>query len=321
MILDVVAVAAGLVLLLGGGEVLVRGSVELAHRLGMSKLVIGLVIVGFGTSMPELLVSLRAALAGTPGIVLGNVIGSNIANVMLVVGTAALIAPLGGWMRDAVRESMVALAVALALYGLIQNGVISRVEGGLLVLALGAYLATSYWQERRERHVSLHEAEAAEFQDLPLRAGWIAPALVASGLATLMLGAELLVGGAVSLARDLGVSEAVIGLSLVAVGTSLPELATAVVASLRGHPEVLLGNVIGSCIFNILAIVGLTAIFSPLDVAARFAQLDGVVMVAALLLMTLLLTLRPAIGRGWGGAMLLGYCAYVAALFLNGAGQ
>ncbi|PRX37722.1 cation:H+ antiporter [Meinhardsimonia xiamenensis] len=317
--IDAVMVIAGLALLYAGGEALVRGSVALARRLRVSKLVIGLVVVGFGTSMPELIVSIDAALAGTPEIVLGTVVGSNIANVLLLVGTAAVIAPLAGWMRGAVRESMTLVAVTLLMYALLREDVIGRVQGALLLTGLVAYLVTTHWLERRERQASLHEIEAAAVEPLPAGGASYALLFVVGGLVGLVLGADLLVDGAVDLARLLGVSEAVIGLSLVAIGTSLPELAATVVAAMRRQGDVVLGNVIGSCIFRILGITGLTATVQPLTVDPRFAGVDGIGLVLSAVLLALLLALRPSIGRLWGGTMLIAYGAYVAFLYTNGA--
>tara|TARA_E500000305_G_C4027963_1_gene243000 strand:+ start:5977 stop:6768 length:792 start_codon:yes stop_codon:yes gene_type:complete len=252
MLHDLLLVAAGLVLLFVGGEGLVRGSVALAERLGISKLLIGLVIVGFGTSTPELLVSVNAALGGTPEIALGNVVGSNIANVLLIVGVAAVIAPILGWERTAVREALVASLVSLAAFALVQGEVITPIEGIAMLLVLAGYLFSSYWLETRDRQAKTFDHEAEEFEDIPLPRPWLAPVLAIGGIAALVFGADMLVEGAVNIARDFGVPDAVIGLSLVAIGTSLPELATAIVAAIRRHSDVVLGNVIGSNIFNIL---------------------------------------------------------------------
>jgi len=260
MYYDLFLVAAGFILLFIGGEGLVRGSVAIAERLGISKLLIGLVIVGFGTSMPELLVSVKAALDGAPEIALGNVVGSNIANVLLIIGVAAVIAPITAWERTAVREALVATLVSLAAFVLVQGEIITRNEGIAMLVVLAGYLFASYWLERRDRESKTFQHEAEEFEDIPLPRPWLAPVLALGGIAALVFGADMLVKGAVSIARDFGVSDAVIGLSLVAIGTSLPELATAIVAALRRHSDVVLGNVIGSNIFNILAILGITVV-------------------------------------------------------------
>lgn len=315
---DLLLVAAGLVLLFLGGEGLVRGSVSIAERFGLSKLLIGLVIVGFGTSTPELLVSVQAALGGAPEIALGNVVGSNIANVLLIIGVAAVIAPIPGWERTAVREALVATLVALVLVGLVQGAFIERAEGVTMLLVLAGYLVASYWLERRSPEADTFAQEAEEFEDIKLPNVWVALGFVLVGIAALVWGAELLVGGAVNIARAFGVSEAVIGLSLVALGTSLPELATAITAAIRRHSDVVLGNVIGSNIFNILAILGTTAVILPIEVEDRFRQFDTHVMLGASVLLLALLALAPRISRLWGIAMLAGYGGYMAVLFMNG---
>lgn len=315
---DLVLVSIGLVLLFLGGEGLVRGSVALAERLGISKLLIGLVIVGFGTSTPELLVSVNAALDGAPEIALGNVIGSNIANVLLIVGVAAAIRPLVGWQRTAIREAAVATVVSLAAVGLVQGAVISQAEGIAMLVALAGYLLASYWLERRDREAKTFEHEAEEFEDIPLGRPWLAPVLVIAGIAALVFGADMLVEGAVNIARSFGVPDAVIGLSLVAIGTSLPELATAIVAAIRRHADVVLGNVIGSNIFNVLAILGVTVVIQPIEVGARFRVIDTPVMLGASLLLLALLFATKAIGRFWGTLMLSAYAAYMVFLFSGG---
>ncbi|QYX58549.1 calcium/sodium antiporter [Roseovarius sp. SCSIO 43702] len=320
MLHDLILVAAGLVLLFVGGEGLVRGSVALAERLGISKLLIGLVIVGFGTSTPELLVSVNAAIDGAPEIALGNVVGSNIANVLLIIGVAAIIAPIVSWNRTAVREALVATLVSLATFALVQGEVITRIEGIAMLVVLAGYLFSSYWLEKRDREAKTFQHEAEEFEDIPLPRPWLAPVLAIGGIAALVFGADMLVEGAVNIARDFGVPDAVIGLSLVAIGTSLPELATAIVAAIRRHSDVVLGNVIGSNIFNILAILGVTVVIQPIEVSARFREIDTPVMLGAALLLLALLFATKSIGRLWGALMLAAYAAYMVFLFSNGAG-
>jgi cation:H+ antiporter len=318
VIQDLFLVAAGLVLLFLGGEGLVRGSVAIAERLGLSKLLIGLVIVGFGTSTPELLVSVDAALNGVPEIALGNVVGSNTANVLLIVGVAAVLLPIAGWERTAVREALVATLVALVLVGLVHGAAITRFEGLAMLVVLAAYLGSSYWLETRrpDDQTFVHEAEA--FEDIPLPRPWLAPLLALGGIVALVFGADLLVEGSVNIARSLGVPDAVIGLSLVAVGTSLPELATAIIAAIRRHSDVVLGNVIGSNIFNVLAILGTTVVIRPIVVSDRFRTIDTPVMLGASLLLLVLLFSASRISRLWGAVMLVAYAAYMAFLFTNG---
>ncbi|SEM96985.1 cation:H+ antiporter [Roseovarius tolerans] len=299
--LDYLYLLAGLAGLLIGGEALVRGSVGIARRLAMPPLLIGLTVVGFGTSTPELLVSVDAAWRGVPDIALGNVLGSNIANILLIVGISALVWPIRVQGRALSRDLGVMLAAALTLVPIFALGQMGRPAGLILFAGLVAYLVWAYRQP----------GEAAP--DLPGAAGsgLMSALTVLGGLIALMLGARFLVDGAVSIARGYGISEAFIGLTIVAVGTSLPELATSLIAALRRQSEIAIGNIVGSNIFNILGILGVTAVIAPIPVAGRFLAFDLPVMIAVSLLLAGLLLMRPVIGRGVGALMLAGYGAYV----------
>lgn len=318
--MDYLIVLAGFVLLFLGGEVLVRSSVSIAERFGLSKLIIGLTIVGFGTSAPELIVSAKAALDGAPAIALGNVVGSNIANVLLIIGLSVLIYPIADWHRSAMRDAMVMTLAALTLFGFAHTAVIGSVEGAALVGALIIYLMASYWLELRSRAPQVAVEETEEFETPWLSNIWMAGFAVIISIAVLMVGADLLVKGAVNIARSLGVSDAVIGLTIVAVGTSLPELATAIIAALRKHADVVLGNVVGSNIFNVLGILGITALITPIPVAERFTQIDTPLMLAVMALVVLLLFFTKRIGRVIGSLMLIGYFAYTVSMFQTGSG-
>ncbi|MDO5705016.1 MAG: calcium/sodium antiporter [Paracoccus sp. (in: a-proteobacteria)] len=301
MFVDLLLIAAGLVILVVGGEFLVRGAVALALRLGIAPLVVGLTVVAFGTSAPEMIVSLSAALRGATDLAMGNVVGSNIANVLVILGISALIAPIGTRAHD-LRESwwmMVAasvLLIALALIGPLGPG-----QGVLLLAAMGLTL----WRQ-------LSTAGAGD-ADLPTGVAPWRNVLIwlAAGLVALPIGAHLLVTGATDIARDLGVSEAVIGLTLVAIGTSLPEMAASVMAALRGRSDLALGNVVGSNIFNILSILGITAIIKPLPIPEQMMRLDLWVMLGAALIMWPFLFRGITIGRATGAAMVAAYAAYV----------
>jgi cation:H+ antiporter len=308
--MDVALVVAGLLLLFGGGEFLVRGAVSLAERFGLSKLIVGMVIVGFGTSTPELLVSLQAAMAGAPEIALGNVIGSNICNTLLILGMAAFIFPVATDGPGLKREAGVMTLVSFALLPLLFLPTLGALLGAGMLAVLTVYLVYSYRLERKAPQ-SAFEAEAAELETKALKTPWTALVTVV-GLVALLIGARLLVSGATGIARDLGVSEAVIGLTVVAVGTSLPELATALVAAWRKHADVALANVIGSNIFNILAILGATVLVEPISVAARFSRVDGPVMAGAALVTLLLLWRGRPLGRPVGVLFLAGYALYIS---------
>ena len=300
--MDYLLIVAGLVGLFFGGEALVRGSVGIARRLAIPPLLIGLTVVGFGTSTPELLVSVDAALRGVPDIALGNVIGSNIANILLIVGISALVWPIrvqGATLRRDVTVMVVAALVLLPLFALGQMG---RVAGLALFAGLLIYLVQAYRSSVPEPEEEGLPAPAS----LPASLLW-----VALGLVALMTGARFLVDGAVAIARGHGISEAFIGLTIVAVGTSLPELATSLIAALRRQSEIAIGNIVGSNIFNILGILGATAMIATIPVAPRFLTFDLPVMIGVSAVLAGLLVMRPVIGRGVGGVMLLAYVAYV----------
>jgi cation:H+ antiporter len=308
-------VLAGLLLLLVGGDIFVRGAVGIARRLAISPLLIGLTLVGFGTSLPELVASLEAARVGSPGVAVGNVVGSNIANILLILGLSALIAPIAVAPGSLRRDGPVLIATGLLTIGICWLGRIDRWWGLLLLVLLLAYMAHAYLSERRHQDAQtrLHRAEADEVKPLAV-APWPMLALTLSGLAGIVLGAGLLVDGAIALARAFAVSETVIGLTIVAIGTSLPELATSVIAALRRHGDVALGNVVGSNIFNLLGILGATALFRPIPVPAQIAQFDNWVMLAATVLFIVFAATKSTLERWEGGVLLAAYAAYVALL-------
>lgn len=308
MLIDMALVGLGLVLLFLGGDLLVRGAVTLAARLRISPLLIGLTVVGFGTSMPELLVSLNAALAGLPDIALGNVVGSNTANILLILGLALVVGPLS-LRLPGVRRDLLAMLASAALLALIAPGGTLHPWHGLLFLALlAAYLAYSA--------IRGHAQGAALPPTGPALPLWQMFAFLAAGLAALVFGADFLVQGATSLAARIGVPDAVIGLTVVAVGTSLPELATSVVAALKRQPEIAVGNVVGSNIFNILGILGVTAALAPISVAPRMARFDIPVMLAVTLAIAVLLAVAPRMPRLVGLALLAAYGWYCTVLFV-----
>ncbi|MFZ5929971.1 MAG: calcium/sodium antiporter [Pseudomonadota bacterium] len=308
----------GLILLLASGDLLVRGAISLAANLGISPLLMGLIIVGFGTSAPELIISIEAALTGAPGVALGNVVGSNIANVLLVLGAPALIAPIIFDRAGGLRHALVMLGVSVIFVALAFGGVFG-LQQGLLLLAL---LAGFIWHSIRDHRLEIPPMLDMLKTDVALggiggrtRSYLIAGAMVAGGLAGLAVGANLLISGAVAIARALNVGEDVIGLSMVAIGTSLPELATTLAAAYRRHADVTLGNVIGSNIFNVLAVMGVTATIAPVPVPQRFIDLDLWVMLAAAAMLLFFAATRRPIGRVAGAAFLLGYTVYMILLY------
>lgn len=306
--MNAVMMVAGLAMLLVGGEGLVRGAVAFATRMRLPMAVVGAVVLGFGTSMPEMLTSLSAALSGAPGIAIGNVLGSNIANIVLILGVAAVIAAIPT--DTAETEDRVWLVVATVLgIGVIMIGAdIGRIEGMILLGALAVYLWRALGRDAAMEPVP---------EVVQMGPGMIALYLLV-GLGILVSGAWLLVEGATGIARAFGVSETLIGLTIVAVGTSLPELATSIIAARRGEAGLALGNVLGSNVFNILAILGLTAVIVPIPVPADLSMLDlGLVAGTALLLIGALTLGR--IGRGMGLLFLAIYAAYIGWLALNAA--
>ena len=314
----VLSLLAGLVLLVVGGEGLVRGSVAVARRLHVSDFLIGLVLVGFGTSMPEMMASVSAALAGSPGVAVGNVVGSNIANALLIGGIAALICPIVLEPKAYLRDGLVMLGASLLCAGaLIALPEVSRPVGAVFLALLISFLVWTWLAERRNGGASkaLHEGEAEQVPPGGLGV-WAGLGLALGGLAVLIVGAQLLVTGAVDLARLLGVSEAVIGLTIVAVGTSLPELTASVVSALRRNPDVAIGNIIGSNLFNIFGILGATALIAPLTVPAEIIARDIWWMLAASLALLVFTFTAKRLTRLEGALLAAAYAGYLGVLIL-----
>lgn len=310
-----IQLAVGLVLLLGGGEALVKGSVAVATRLGVSPLLIGLTLVGFGTSTPELVASLEAALAGRPGIAIGNVVGSNTANILLILGLSAVIYPLATTKEAFRRDGTVLVVSALVLLAAVLIGTIGRGAGALFIMLLAGYTLYTYHTERQTGGPSakVHAAEAAEVAPAGMSIG-LGLVLALGGIAAIVYGASLLIDSAVVIARAAGLSEAVIGLTLVAVGTSLPEMVTSVMAAVRRHTDVAFGNIVGSNIFNALGIAGVTALVEPIAVPPEIAKLDIWVMLATSLLLVLFAVTGWQLKRWEGALFLAAYAAYLSVL-------
>lgn len=310
-------VAGGLVLLAIGGDLLVRGAVGLSSRLGISPLLAGLTIVGFGTSTPELVTSIQAALAGSGGIAVGNVVGSNIANVLLILGVTAVVFPLAvtpqAFRRDAVALFLATAACVVAT----QVGVLTRLSGAILVAGMVAYVVYAYRSEKRQPSAEgeTHAQMAQEVAPLVRTNLAMLVSFVIAGLIAAIVGASLLVDGAIQLARSFDVSEAVIGLSVVALGTSLPELIACAIAALRRHGDVALGNIVGSNIYNVLGILGITAIVEPVRVPNEIAKLDIWVLAATTLVLLGFLRTGWRISRVEGAIFVAAYLAYCAVIF------
>jgi cation:H+ antiporter len=316
-----VQVTVGFVLLLGGAEVLVRGAAAVARRFGVSPLVIGMTVVAFGTSAPELVVSLDAAISGAPDIAVGNIVGSNIANLLLIMGTTVLLSPIDGRSRPLIHDTTILVISSILFAGLVWSGTIGRTAGVVMVAMLLGFLGSSYWREVRGPGDSTADSlreEAEEIEEIP-GAPWLAWLAVAGGLAGIIFGADMLVEGGVAVARAAGISETVIGLTLIAVGTSLPELAASVVAAIRGHSDIAIGNVVGSNLFNILGVGGTVALVTPLTVAEQIRTLDIWVMLVATAAFLPFLIFGLRLSRPVGVAFLVVYGAYIALLVLGPA--
>lgn len=317
MIQSILFVVIGFVLLVVGGEYLVRSSVALSFRLKLSKMVIGLTVVSFATSAPELLVSLQAALGGSADLSLSNVIGSNIANIGLVLGITALIGPLA-IDKDFYKFNWpVMMLLSLVLYFFLDNdGVLTRIEGGVLLGSLLVYMFLLIKRARKHADNTVEEVDdALESVSNFKMIFW----LLIGGVA-LYFGSELLVEGAKDIATRMGVSEAVIGLTMVAVGTSVPELAASVIAALKQEKAISLGNLIGSNIFNIASVLGVTSLIQPIAVTdTRLMNIDIFWMLgfAMILLPLAFIPKKMVLGRPKGFLIFAGYCIFIALVFIG----
>jgi cation:H+ antiporter len=321
--MDYLLIISGLLMLFIGGEGLVRGSVAISERLGISAILIGVVVVGFGTSTPELLVSVQASLAGQPDIALGNVVGSNIANILLILALAAVITPIICIDKAIRRDSIAVVGASIILLILSYLGMINQIAGAIMFTTLVAYLVYSYQTERREKSAimalgnigTVHEHEAEQFDN---NIGLTTSIFMSiAGIAMLVFGADFLVEGASNIARSFGISEAIIGLSLVAVGTSLPELAAAISAAMKKNSDVIIGNILGSNLFNIFAILGIASIIKPMPVAGQIATFDiPFALGIAIISMAVILMLKK-FGRVTGLILLSIYALYIAWMYLG----
>ncbi|TIX51892.1 calcium/sodium antiporter [Alteraurantiacibacter aquimixticola] len=321
---DILLLLAGFVMLLVGGDVLVRGAVRLSELLGLSPLLVGLVIVGLGTSLPELATSVQAAMRGSPGIALGNIVGSNMANALLVLGAVALIRPIEVERNILWRDGGVGLLCTVILFAAAMTLGLDRLFGHLLIAVLAIYLWRAY---RMESGVGELAADHGAAYDRALAAEDLDPALIPSdepsvtyakavallvaGLAIVVGGGVVLVDAAIAIATDYGISESVIGLTIVAFGTSAPELATSVIAAIRGKSDIALGNVLGSNIYNIALIGGLTGLAAPGPVPEKILLLDLPLLLAATIALLVFAYSGMRLNRWEGTALVAGYGGYI----------
>lgn len=317
--MDWLLAAIGLAILLASGDALVKGAVNLALRLGIPALIVSLTIVAFGTSAPELLISVNAVLTDAPGIALGNVVGSNTANILLVLGVPALLKGLATGKCDTRHSYVTMIGTSLIFIAICYLGPITWVHGLVLLAILALVLADQFRKAQAHR-----QAEAARLADGvaaeelegldPEMPWWRVIMFLVVGLVGLPIGADVLVDASVSIATRFGISETVIGLTLVALGTSMPELATTVMAAIRDKADVALGNVIGSNLFNLAAIIGVASLFGQIPVGAEFLRLDLWVMLAASLVLAPFVFLRWHLSRAAGAALTGLYLFYIGVL-------
>ena len=324
MITDCGWLIVGFVLLYFGAEWLVKGSSEIALKIGLTPLVVALTVVAFGTSAPELLVSLQASLRDQGDIALGNIVGSNICNIALILGAGAVVRPFVIHAQIIKREMPVLLVISVVFVVFLWDGKVERWEGAVLFTGIIVYIWASFRQAKREVFTEQFEEFEAEEVEAARKAGagrvMLDVGLIVLGLAALIFGADRLVVSGVSIAERFGVPEAIIALTLVAFGTSLPELATAVVASIRNQGDIISGNAIGSCIFNILAVVGLVALIAPLS-ATGMTRIDLWVMLGLSFLIVPFMWSRMRLSRLEGVILLAGYLGYCGYLAARGAGR
>ena len=308
MLIDIILIVLGVAMVLKGADVLTEGASAVARRMNIPEIIIGLTIVAAGTSAPELFVSLVSALNGTPDLAVGNVVGSNTMNCMLIVGTAAMVAPMTISRSTVKKDIPFSVAASVLLMLIAFDCFLGRFDGILLLIGFAAFMAYTLMQSKKGQTETVEEVK----QQNP----WLSAFYIVTGLALLVVGSNLFVDSASSVAAALGVSEGVIGLTVVAGGTSLPELATSVVAARKGQSAIAIGNVIGSNVFNILLILGLTATISPMQIEG-ITTIDMAVMLLSVSLVWLFSYTRFTVER-WEGALLVGgYLVYLGWLISN----
>jgi cation:H+ antiporter len=311
MALDLLFLIVGGAVLIGGGEILVRGAAALARSLGVSTMIIGLTVVAYGTSAPELAVSVTAAYTGKPAICAGNIVGSNILNILLVLGATAVVFPLKATAAFLRREVPIMVGISIVFLIMAWDGELSRLDAAILILILVAYTLMMIRIAKGEKNHVVREYE----EDLSLprpRSMRLNVVLIIVGLAMLTGGSDMFVDGAVGMAEFFGVSDTIIGLTLVALGTSLPELATCLIAAYRKHADICLGNVVGSCIYNLVAIGGISGALVPLPFESEMVHVHIPVMVGAAVILWPMLHSGGKITRTEGSLLLASYAAYMA---------
>ena len=312
MLISFASIAGGLIVLSAGADALVRGAASLARRIGLSPLIIGLTVVAIGTSLPELVVSLGAALRESGDVALGNVVGSNISNIALILGLSALLRPIRVQAQIIRIDAPILAAVSALLVAMLMDGGLGRVDGAILTVGIVAYVIFSVLMAQKEPDAVVEEYDEGLPQQHAL---WVDLLMLGLGLGGLLVGAHFLVNGAVAVAETLGISQIVIGLTIVALGTSLPELATSLAAARRGEGDIAIGNAVGSSIFNILGILGVTVLVHPLS-TGDLSVIDGVVMVGLAVAIVPLMRSHLTLSRREGAALVSCYLAYIGYLVI-----
>lgn len=308
MLLDIFYILLGFLLLVKGGDYLVEGAVAIAQRAKLSKMVIGMTVVGFGTSMPELLVSAQSALVGNSGIAIGNVVGSNIANIALILGVSSMIVPIASSRVTLLVDHPFMMLSAVLFVAVAMTGSIERWAGALMVLMLVAFV---WYQVVKSRKAEKRRAKIDELETTPPMALWKALLIVAVSFAAMVFGSDKLVEGASDIAKQLGVSDRIIGLTIVAVGTSLPELFASVMASIKGESDMAIGNIIGSVTFNILSVIGISAIICPIQESNVGFAFDYLAMLVLGVMLWIFLRTHRKLVRWEGLILTLSYVAYL----------
>lgn len=311
MVSTIVLLIIGLIVLILGGDYLVKGSSSIALRLHLSPLVVGLTIVAFGTSAPELLISVQSALKGSPDITMGNVVGSNICNLALVLGLTAVISPVRVRSNSIQLDWPMTMGASLLLYFAAREGSISAIEGIIFMVILIAYLTYIIRQSRKDTKATINSGDNEEIPEAPVKQIWKDIVFILLGCVGLYYGSEWFVGSTKELAINLGVEERVVGLTIVALGTSLPELVTAALASFKGQTDLALGNLMGSNIFNILSILGITSIIMEIQVSEQILNQDIIWMLFITLMILPLMIMRRNVGRADGVILLIVYIVYI----------
>jgi cation:H+ antiporter len=311
MATTIILLIIGLIVLIVGGDYLVKGSSSIALRLHLSPLVVGLTIVAFGTSAPELLISIQSAMKGSPDIAMGNVVGSNICNLALVLGLTAVVNPVKVQTNSLRIDWPMTMGASILLFLVVREGVLGAVEGIIFLIAITIYLVLIIVQSRIDVKSKMVAREDDDIPDAPNKQMWKDIIFIMLGCVALYYGSEWFVSSSKDLALSLGVEERVVGLTVVALGTSLPELVTAAVASYKGETDLALGNLMGSNIFNILSILGITAIITPINVHADILNKDIIWMLMITLMILPLMIVRREVGRADGIVLLIVYAVYV----------